>query len=293
MHLAERLRKASHMMLHRRKDRFVIITEPPPPTTAAPIFIVGSPRSGTSLMRRIVDSHSRIACPPESHFMAPLLRMLDDEPSMQGFETMGFDRRLVLARLREFSERFFREYAKAQGKPRWADKTPRYVDHLEAIDEMFEGRPQYVMIHRHGIDVAYSMNKAVPGWLAGIPNYSSATTPRDPIRVAAAYWRDAVEKMLAFCTKVPDRTFTLRYEELVREPASTLQHMFTFLGEDFEEAVLRFNDLPHVEGREDQRVPFTRTINGASGGYRAWNQATIEVAVEEAGPAMDALGYRV
>ena len=62
-----------------------------------PIFVIGCFRSGTSLLRRILDSHSRIACPPESKFIAPLAEVFRRRNSLKGLATMGYGKRLVAA----------------------------------------------------------------------------------------------------------------------------------------------------------------------------------------------------
>ena len=54
------------------------------------IFLIGCQRSGTSLLRRIVDSHPRIACPPETSFVQPLVQVLHDRRSTRGFQAMGY-----------------------------------------------------------------------------------------------------------------------------------------------------------------------------------------------------------
>src|SRR5436190_24224984 len=71
-----------------------------PREDTAPIFIVGCQRSGTSLRRRIVDSHSRIACPPETKFVLPLVEVLRSPQAMSGLESMGYGREEVRRALR-------------------------------------------------------------------------------------------------------------------------------------------------------------------------------------------------
>lgn len=278
-------------LLRRRQDRLVILREPAEHSAYPPIFLVGCPRSGTSLVRRIVDSHSRIACPPESHFLLPILKVLEDDHSMKGLESMGFPRTQVLARLRDFTEQFFSDYAQAKNKCRWADKTPLYIDCLNAIDELFQDSPLYVMIYRHGLDVAHSMTTAVPVMVAELSHHSPATDPRDPIRVAAAYWREQVKKMQSFQAAHPQRTFELRYEDLTKDPEPLLRQMFGFFDEAFEAQVLHFNNQPHDAGLEDGKIANTRTFEPRIGTYSTWNAKQLQAAIAEAEPALRSLGY--
>ncbi|MDQ3146191.1 MAG: sulfotransferase, partial [Actinomycetota bacterium] len=196
-----------------RQHRVVILSEPVPPSPYPPVFLIGCPRSGTSLVRRVVDSHSRFACPPESHFLLSLLSTLSTRRSMVGMESMGFGRSVVVARLRSFAEQFFLEYAAACGKPRWADKTPFYVDVLDGLDELFAATPRYVMIYRHGLDVTYSMMEVLPELFTTVSTPEGSADHRD-VRAAAAYWADKVSRMLDFERRHPDRVLRVRYEDL-------------------------------------------------------------------------------
>src|SRR5262249_42673199 len=95
------------------------------------IIVMGAPRSGTTLLRRILDAHPDIACPGETNLLAACARFLHSETIAEGvdigvlagLEFAGFAEDAVLEALREFAFGFHREYAKRQGKPRWACKT--------------------------------------------------------------------------------------------------------------------------------------------------------------------------
>ena len=106
----------------RRTKRIVVASETRP-RTEKPIFIIGVHRSGTTLVRLILDSHSRIACPPESFFLLSLQLFFGNEKTMEGLKAMGFPREQVVDRLREFTSHFFEGYVASRGKSRWADKT--------------------------------------------------------------------------------------------------------------------------------------------------------------------------
>ena len=81
--LKEALRRMYHELVHRR-SRVRIST--PADTSGQgppPIFVLGVYGSGTTLLRYVLDSHSRICCPPESDFLSPLARLAADERSLQ------------------------------------------------------------------------------------------------------------------------------------------------------------------------------------------------------------------
>lgn len=290
MNVTAALRSLWGNVLRSRQHRLVILTDPPAPSSHPPIFIVGCPRSGTSLLRRIVDSHSRIACPPESHFLRPLLDTLADRRSMVGLEAMGFDHEVVASRTRAFAEQFFVEYAAAKGKPRWADKTPLYVDCLEQVEELFGGTPRYLMLYRHGLDVAFSMTKVFGEQLFTIaPEIRKGDHVL--VRTAASYWADRTERMRAFEANHADRVMALRYEHLVTEPTALLQSMFAFVGEAFEPQTLDFNAQHHDQGLEDGKVGLTKGFRPSTRNYLKWTDAELAAAMEEAGPQLAQLGY--
>src|SRR5437667_10431218 len=87
---------------------------------AQPIFLVGCPRSGTTLLRLILDSHPEISCGPETHLLGPMHRMFDRWSSLQLF---GFERDYWYEKMADFINSFQTEYAQRRGKTRWADKT--------------------------------------------------------------------------------------------------------------------------------------------------------------------------
>ena len=253
-----------------------------------PVFIIGCFRSGTSLLRRILDSHSALACPPESKFVAHSLRMLEDEESLEGLRSMGFTREAVFAATREHVARYFRAYAQAKGKRRWADKTPDYVEHIDTLDRLFDGRARMVFIYRHGLDVATSLHRRhFPKPAA----FVQAHAPDDPFTGLALFWQEQARLMRRSAVWRDGRAFEVRYEDLVARPAEVLPPLFEFLGLPFEAAVLRFHELPHDKGIEDGVVTVTKGFKPSTGNYRELDPGLRARAAAAIAPTLRELGY--
>ena len=124
-----------------------------------PGFIIGVYRSGTTLLRYVLDSHPNIAVPPESNFLLGLAETWRSEWYRKGLQGVGINDEGLRQRMHEFAGGIFDDYARAKGKQRWFDKTPSYIDVLDFIDDTFGQECRYIMLYRHGLDVANSMAK--------------------------------------------------------------------------------------------------------------------------------------
>jgi len=253
-----------------------------------PIFILGCQRSGTSLLRRLLDSHSNIACPPESAFIVQLTRIYEIKRALQGLRDMGFSEADVLEQMRVFAVHFFEEYARSKGKQRWADKTPHYVNYMDTIDLMFGGEIVYIGIVRHGLDVAYSLCDFDWGVLK---SYMEKGTEK-PI-AALRFWKDQNAKLLEFRNKVKYRFHLVKYEDLTMRPESVLPALFKFLGEPWEEHIMNYNEFEHDSGFEDPKVGRYERIQSNSGKYRDWPRELQERLYKEAQTLLHSLGYKI
>ncbi|MBI4604730.1 MAG: sulfotransferase [Planctomycetes bacterium] len=251
-----------------------------------PIFILGCQRSGTSLLRRILDSHSGIACPPESAFLVQLARVYEVKRALQGLLDMGFAEVQVLERMGAFAASFFEDYARSKGKPRWADKTPHYVSCAETIDLMLQGRVQYLGIVRHGLDVARSLCDFDWGVLQ--PYLEGGV--EKPL-AALRFWRDQNAKLLDFEGRARERFLMLRYEDLTERPEEVLRAAFDFLDEPWEPAVLDFNAAPHDRGFEDPKITRHDRIVASSGAHREWPRELQERLRAEGKDMLERFGY--
>ena len=233
--------------------------------TKPPIFVLGCQRSGTSLLRRLLDSHSNITCPPESAFIVQLSRIYEIKRALQGLRDMGFSKAEVLEQMRVFAVHFFEKYGRARGKKRWADKTCHYVNHMDTIDLMFGGEVVYIGMVRNGLDVAYSLCDFDWGVLK--PYLANGT--EKPI-AAVRFWKDQNTKLLDFRDKVKDRFYLIKYEDLTTSPESVLPPLFEFLGEPWEKHIINYNEFEHNSGFEDPKVSRYKAIETNTGNYKKW-----------------------
>ncbi|MEW5733796.1 MAG: sulfotransferase [Thermodesulfobacteriota bacterium] len=212
----------------------------------APIFVVGVDRSGTTLLSLMLDAHSRLAIPFESHFFVrfyngmerfgdlmqevnrrALVAAILAEPYLQKWEHRVSPEEVDLDRCGSLSgaiAEIYTAYARSFGKDVWGDKTPEYISHLWVLNELFpEGR--FVHIIRDGRDVASSIVKQ---WW-GAKDFASALR----------YWAQNVALARSMLRMLPhNRYVELRFEDLVADPGAQLARITDLLGLDFEPAML-------------------------------------------------------
>jgi len=182
--------------------------------SSAPIFVIGSPRSGTTLVRLILDTHPRISCGEETHFLRDLETIVGRNWELVA--TYGLPRAWWLEHIRSLYLDFQGEVLTRSGKARWAEKDPTYTLHLAFIEELFPGA-LYVHLLRDGHDVVASFRDR---W-----GYTAAA------RAARSEWARYVNAARALGARLPPERFCeLRYEALVSDPEREAQRLFAFLG---------------------------------------------------------------
>jgi hypothetical protein len=226
----------------------------------APFFIVGSGRSGSTLLRVILCAHSRITIPPETYFIKPLLERLPANGTLDpvqlaeavdiitghyrwpdmGLAKAEFEHavaELGQPTLRDVMDIIYRHHLDREGKTVWGDKTPPYVAIIPGLVRLY---PEARIIHlvRDGRDVAKSFQKV--GWYG--PWLHDNTRE----------WRNAIRAVKACRVRHPEIPIhELRYEQLVLDTEYTIRLICRFLGVDFEPAMLSWADS--LAGRIPER----------------------------------------
>jgi hypothetical protein len=270
----------------------------------SPIFVVGAPRSGTTLLRVMLSSHSKIYIPPESDFIPRLFlgrgqvpmtkqkalenirvilgnRRFFREWKGEPLDTEGFVGGLSDMSPANFLDALYRAYAAQYGATRWGDKSPIYTNYVGLLTEIF---PQAQIVHliRDGRDAALS----------------SLSAYRDRFYVdvyfAARSWRKRVRaSQHAGVALGPGRYIEIRYEELTAHPEHVLRSVCRFLGESYEPAMSE----PHRLGREllrpeGRHAPVRDPIHPNSDRWRReMAPADLRLFQEVAGDLLRDLGY--
>ncbi len=210
------------------------------------IFVVGCPRSGTSLLRDLLRSHPRLTFLPETRFIPSFYRAYGDPTSdadarrlARAILQMPWVRRwnpdlepddfVGYRSYRDVVEHFFHEWARQEGKPRWGDKTPAYVAEIPTLAGLFP-EARFLHLIRDGRDVALSMIRAPFG-------------PANFYR-AAIVWKSSIEAGRRGAETLPSGMYKeVFYESLLAQPETSLRAICGFLDEPFDDAMLRPNRL--------------------------------------------------
>ncbi|MBN1269700.1 MAG: sulfotransferase [Kiritimatiellae bacterium] len=214
---------------------------------ARPIVIGGCGRSGTTLLRVILDSHPNICCGIESNLFLP--RSIRPSVLERKFDMPAAD----VARLldasgsqAEFIDRFFAAYCRQTGKPRWAEKTP---DNVRVVDWIFDRFPEARFIHmlRDGRDAVCSLRTHPSHDI--INGQRVALNTRQPLDYCIDRWVATVSMGLAY--RDDPRCFEIKYEDITSDGETALKKLFQFLEEPWDPVVLDFHKQRN--GSRDER----------------------------------------
>lgn len=213
--------------------------------TAPAPFIVGVGRSGTTLLRLMLDAHPDVAIPSETHFLEEVVRRARLETFSAGqlrdvlvnaptWENLAMDaasldavlQAVVPLTAREGVRAFYRLYARQSGKVRWGDKTPPYRALMAEIADLLP-EAHFIHVIRDGRDVVLSYRGL---WFG----------PGDDLDQAAAFWRDEVTAARRTGRLLP-HYLEIRYEDLVTDPDGTLKVVCAYLDLPFDEVMSRYH----------------------------------------------------
>jgi len=265
-----------------------------------PLFVVGCGRSGTTMLRLMLDSHPDLAIPGEGHFIPFAYRKLPAFTSPAGLDAEGLARQImrglhfrrwqvpvefVIDRVRglenpDFSsvvEALYMSYAEFHGKVRWGDKTPVYVRLIPMLADLFP-TARFIHMIRDGRDVALSY----------------LSVPWGPTTVWEA---DVSAGRAAGASLGDDRYLEVRYEDLVADPSGELQKLCSSSALDFDTRMLAYHRdaIDRLQCGPDATEYHRSAATPPSQGLRDWRSQmkASDVASFEAvaGETLTQLGY--
>jgi hypothetical protein len=273
------------------------------PAAGAPVIVLGVRRSGTTLLRVMLDRHPQLAVPDESYFVPQLARrhrspvdpasFVDDLRRLPTLVEWGLSPDAVAERLRpglttgEAIAAVFAAYAAARGKPRWGDKTPLYMQHLPLLERVF---PDAVYVHllRDGRDAAVSFLAVRPGIMT-----EGFGHPRDAAGFACQ-WATEVRAAQALGERVgPSRSLEVRYETLVARPEDELRRICAFAGLEYDAGMLGYVGNTASARKEHQRRLNEPPRVGVRDFRTEMSDADREAFEAVAGDLLALLGYEV
>lgn len=226
----------------------------------APAFILSCERSGSTMLRYIVDTHSQACCPGELALgsLCNALRLtLTRTPR-------NADSRMVelqaLAETREIVSGIMNAYARAKGKKLWCEKTPWNLQHLPTLAAVFPDA-KYICLYRNCVDVVHScLETSRHGFMPELARYV-ARMPGNLVAAMMESWSEKTAKLIDFEAQHPGKSFRVTYESMVTSPETTLPALFSFLGLSWEPELLqRAFHTHHDSGGGDPKVRFTDRI---------------------------------
>jgi len=263
----EMLRSVAGWRSRRRAIRAAAGAPPPAP------FVVGATRSGTTLLRLMLDAHPELATPSETHFIPELIaarekhgatpeRMLELLTSHRRWGDFQIEPDELAARWAATEplngpnavRAFFHLYGEKQGKPeRWGDKTPGYVKQMREI-QTYLPEARFVHLIRDGRDVALSVLKQPWG--------------PQTIEAAAEKWRSRVlrgrsqQPYLGFYMEV-------KFEDLVLHTERELRRICEFVELEFDPAMLGYHERAEERLKEKARA-LPRAFSLRRSSARSW-----------------------
>jgi hypothetical protein len=258
-----------------------------------PIFIIGSPRSGTTALALSLAQHSQLWTSDESDILFHLFGNQQAEKAFKEatettanrwLKTQQVDRKEFLAFLGLGLNALFT--SRSQGK-RWVDQTPLYTEMADVLADLFPGA-FFIHLLRDGRRVVNSMSAFLK---------SAAVQARDiksdfigswstDFKEACKTWRSYVENAMTFCARQPTRCLTVRNERLLQEPEEGFNAILQFVGCPYEAGPATFFKTHRINSSFQKNSVEPLSLHQFPNPWNCWSPEQKTVFLKEAGPTM-------
>ncbi|HEX3492464.1 MAG TPA: sulfotransferase, partial [Streptosporangiaceae bacterium] len=237
------------------------------PACNDPVFVLCTSRSGSTLLRFVLDAHPDLACPPEMKLpfvLSQLARLWSatDGLGVAPGNSAPMISDAVAAGIRLTMDMMMGPYLARRGKSRYCDKNLGTEPHVETLLAVYP-EAKFICLYRHPMDMIASGVEACP-W--GLNQYGFepyvANAPGNSVLALARYWTDHIGAILAVEDRHPEHCHRVRYEDLVADPETVAAGIFGFLG------------LPPAPGISARAFSRDRERTGP-GDFKIWNTSQI------------------
>jgi len=273
-----------------------------------PVFMIGTQRSGSNLLRLMINQLSHIASPHPPHIlerMYPLINSYGDLKNHKNFELLVKDV-CKLVKLnpvawegvdfnhQDIAERcldnsliaahgaVYDMYAEAQGAKTWCCKSLANIQYADEIERYFD-KPRYIYLYRDGRDVALSFQKAVVG--------------EKHIYNIAKEWTETQELALKLKQSIdPSRFFSISYEQLTMQPIISAKSLCEFLNVEYTDDILNFHQTDEAKNAANSsklwgNVTSPVMKNNTKKYQKEMSEKEIQIFESLSGHVLDMLGY--
>lgn len=230
---------------------------------SSPIFVLGMPRSGSTLVEQILSSHSAVEGTAELFAVQQLeSELCRDDPARSFAETVdGLD----IAEFRRLGQRYIEltTFHRRTDRARFIDKNPGNWQQVGFIHTMLPNAG-IIDIRRHPLDCCFA--NYTQHFVMGV-NYSYG------LKEVASQYREYVRFMRHIDAVMPGRVHRIIYEDLVEDTPAEVRRTLDYLGLKFEETCLRFFETTraiHTPSSEQVRQPINRSGIGKWKSYEPW-----------------------
>ncbi len=211
------------------------------------IFLIAAPRSGSTLLQRMLASHPEIYSHPEPHLITPLAHLgyyntvekapydhINAAQAMREFcQELPHGEQDYLDALRAYASTLYERVLAKTGKMYFLDKTPAYALVLPFLTKLYP-RARYVVLTRHPLAILHSQAHSFFGG-----DYQAAV---DTNPIIAPY----VRAIGAFLIDRPVPCVQVRYDDVVREPEAEMRRICEHLGVGFVPEMVEYGRQQHI-----------------------------------------------
>jgi len=238
------------------------------------VFLIGSPRSGSTLTARMLGAHSAVCAPPEAHLLTPLAHLgyygsvetapydpvITRQAAHQLVAALPGAEEDYLAALRAMTDSLYGRLLAAGGGELLLDKTPAYALVLDFVARLYP-KARYLVLTRHPLAV----------WSSYVESFF------DGDQEVAHAWNPLLERYVPaigrFLREARVPMLQLRYEELVREPEREMRRVAEFLGVEFEPGMVEYGgegEAPKAAGGLGDPITVARETRPTTRSVAKW-----------------------